>query len=781
VKQSHRGVSLQSVLTAAGLAIFLLASPVIGDVLHVSPGGQGTPDIQSAIDAAADGDTVLVAAGVYAGPVDFRGKAVAVEGDGATIFGTGGTVVVCNSEEGPDSRLIGFTITGGSAPFGGGMYIGAESSPTVIDCTFSGNAAGVSGGGMFVGFESHPTVTGCVFIGNTAAEGGGMAVASESHPAVSGCTFTGNASTGDGGGMHNDAESSPAVIGCTFIDNTAGGDGGGMANRLESDPALMSCVFDGNSAVGDGGAVANDSESKPAVTDCTFTDNTAGGDGGAMANRLESSPVLANCVFNGNTAGGDGGAMANRFESSPVVTNCTFVGNDAADAGGGLACFSESSPIVTNCVLWGNSSGAASGTSTPVHAEGESAPDVAYSCVQDGWAGTGNVSADPRLVDALGADGLSGTGDEDLRPGADSPCIDAGDNTAVPPDVVTDVDGNPRFVDAASHPDVGNPDGINPIVDMGAYEAAGGTPASPQGWVLWHHRVSGDYSLWMMNGGSVLSGSGSLETVPSASWQVAGLGDFDGDGNAYDILWRHLLIGNNAIWFMDGRSLRSDSGRIQEMDNMNWAVAATGDFDGDGKSDILWRHQALGKNSLWLMDARTLRPGSGPLPVVPDTDWAVAGAGDFNGDGRSDVLWRHGITGRNSLWLMDGTSVLPETGPLPEVRNLDWMIVGTGDFNGDGRSDILWRHQTLGKNSMWLMDGRSLLGGAGPIQQVLKPAWKVVGTADFDGDGKCDILWRHAVNGNNSVWLMNGPEPRQGTAPTQAVADTDWIVVGTAD
>jgi hypothetical protein len=756
MKHPKRGISLQRVLTAAGLGILLPAFPVTGDVLQVSAGAQGPPDIQSAIDAATDGDTVLVAAGVYAGPINFRGKAVTVEGDGATIVGTGGTVVICNNEEGPDSRLIGFTITGGSAPLGGGMYVGAESSPTVIDCVFTGNVAGVSGGGMYIGFESHPTVTGCVFSGNTAGEGGGMANASESNPAVSDCTFTGNASTGDGGGMHNDSESNPAVTGCTFSDNTAGGDGGGMANRLESNPML---------------------------TDCVFTGNTAGGDGGGLANHLESNPMLTNCVFNGNTAGGAGGALSNTLESSPRLTNCTIVGNVAHDSGTAIACFFESAPILANGVVWGNSSGAA-GASAPIRAEGESAPWITYSYVEGGWTGaggTGNVSADPEIVDALGPDGLAGTGDEDLRLGADSPCIDAGDNTVVPLDVVTDLDGNPRFVDAVNHPDVGNPDGINPIVDIGAYEAAGVTPASPRAWVLWHHRVSGDYSLWMMNGGSVLSGSGPLETVPSAAWLMAGLGDFDGDGSAYDILWRHQLIGNNAIWFMDGRSLRFDSGRIHELDNLHWAVAATDDFDGDGKSDILWRHRTLGKNSLWLMDARTLRPGSGPLPTVKDTDRVVAGTGDFNGDGRCDVLWRHEITGNNSMWLMDGASVLPESGPIADIPDPDWIVAGTGDFDGDGRADILWRHGVHGGNSMWLMDGKSLRPGSGPIREVPSPNWKVVGTADFDGDGMCDILWRHAVNGNNSVWLMNGPELRQGTDPTKPVTDTDWIVVGTAD
>ena len=75
--------------------------------------------------------------------------------------------------------------------------------------------------------------------------------------------------------------------------------------------------------------------------------------------------------------------------------------------------------------------------------------------------GDGNIDFDPLFVDPFG---------NDYRLLSGSPSIDAGDNTAVPADIVTDLDGNPRFADDPDTPDTGNPDGINPIVDMGAYE-----------------------------------------------------------------------------------------------------------------------------------------------------------------------------------------------------------------------------------------------------------------------------------------------------------------------
>ena len=85
--------------------------------------------------------------------------------------------------------------------------------------------------------------------------------------------------------------------------------------------------------------------------------------------------------------------------------------------------------------------------------------------------GPGNIDIDPLFIDPDGPDDDPDIfEDNNYRLSADSPCIDAGDNTAVPDDVTTDLNGNPRFVDDPATPDSGNPDGINPIVDIGAHE-----------------------------------------------------------------------------------------------------------------------------------------------------------------------------------------------------------------------------------------------------------------------------------------------------------------------
>ncbi len=86
---------------------------------------------------------------------------------------------------------------------------------------------------------------------------------------------------------------------------------------------------------------------------------------------------------------------------------------------------------------------------------------------------------------------------------------------------------------------------------------------------------------------------------------------------------------------------------------MNWSIAGVGDFNGDGKSDILWRHTS-GVNYVWYMNGVTLTGGD-YIPTVPDMNWAIAGVGDFNGDGKPDILWRH-TSGVNYVWYMNGVT-----------------------------------------------------------------------------------------------------------------------------
>ena len=294
------------------------------------------PTIQAAIVAAVDSDEVVVAQGEYFEQIDFSGKAITVRSTNpdnpaivvTTIINGGGTgtVVTCASGEGSDTVLNGFVITNGDSPGGGGM-LNQESSPTVSNCTFSGNSAALGyGGGMYNNLSS-PTVSNCRFSGNTAdLFGGGIYNNGDSSPTVSNCTFSGNSATvGYGGGICSE-DSTIALLNCTLSDNTAGLFGGGMYNG-NSSATVSNCTFSGNTAtVGNGGGMYN-SLSDPMVSNCTFSGNLTWMHGGGMCNE-ESSPAVSNCLFSENSAvSGCGGGMCNVLPSAPVITDTIFCKN----------------------------------------------------------------------------------------------------------------------------------------------------------------------------------------------------------------------------------------------------------------------------------------------------------------------------------------------------------------------------------------------------------------------------------------------------------------------
>jgi len=335
----------------------------------------------------------------------------------------------------------------GEDGFGAAMY-NEDSSPTLTSCTLHGNRAGHLfsrgfGAGMY-NTNSSPTLTECSFVSNEAGyfengEGGGMANV-DSSPTLTDCTFVGNGATGAGGGMLN-INSSPVLTDCLFEGNHGwgytwfSGYGAGMFNGSNSLPALIRCVFANNDAYGEGGGMLN-SNSSPMLTDCIFEENEAEMMGGGMSN-WNGAPMLTNCIFVGNYSWDVGGGMYNDG-SSPVLTNCVFSGNEGYFGGGGIH---EGSPTLTNSVLWGDIPDEIDGTAT-----------AAYSDIQGGYAGEGNIDADPLWVDPA-------NGDYHLT--AASPCIDAGSNDApnLPP---FDFEGDERIID-------GDEDGLA-TVDMGVDE-----------------------------------------------------------------------------------------------------------------------------------------------------------------------------------------------------------------------------------------------------------------------------------------------------------------------
>ena len=107
-----------------------------------------------------------------------------------------------------------------------------------------------------------------------------------------------------------------------------------------------------------------------------------------------------------------------------------------------------------------------------------------------------------------------------------------------------------------------------------------------------------------------------------------------------------------------------------------------------------------------------------------------------------------------------------------------WQVRGLADFNGDSRPDVLWHHPATGELYVWFLEGTVFRGGAKLTPNRVAAAWAVAQVADFDRDGRADLLWRNSSTGELYVWYLDGTGVVSSAYVTpDRVANPDWTVV----
>jgi predicted outer membrane repeat protein len=429
--------------------------------------------IQAAINAAIDGDTVVLSEGIYKGEgnrdIDFLGKAITIRSTNPSDPRVvASTVIDCDgrgrgfifrSGEKSLSVLSGVTITKGLGPrqtFGpgtarscGGAIYCYNSSPIISHCRIVGNQAdhhgGVSGVGGAIACQanSNPTFDDCVISDNFADEnGGGIASRFNSSPALSYCTITDNQAGEEGGGIHS-TDGDPKLSHCIITNNVAGTDGGGIYCQSGS-PTITHCRIANNRASQNGGGI-NSYYCWLTITNCMVAANSADQDGGGIYSYLTDHEVL-NTTIAGNLAHDKGGGICFPSASDTWIRNCTLTNNSAA-YGGAVCCYYIGDHTLTNCILWSDS--AVYGPEIAI-CGANSHLTVSYNNIQGSCAlvytessipanslnwGQGNIDADPCFADPNNGDyhlkSQAGRWDANsqswVKDDVTSPCIDAGD------------------------------------------------------------------------------------------------------------------------------------------------------------------------------------------------------------------------------------------------------------------------------------------------------------------------------------------------------------------
>ena len=252
-------------------------------------------------------------------------------------------------------------------------------------------------------------------------------------------------------------------------------------------------------------------------------------------------------------------------------------------------------------------------------------------------------------------------------------------------------------------------------------------------------------------------------------------GDFTGDRKS-DVLWRHATLGEVWLWPMDGAARTAET-YVRTIADTEWEIRGQGDQDGDGDADLLWRNKTTGAIYCWPMTGTI--PDDEIYVATVDPAYDIVGTGDFDGDGKSDILWRHTTLGDVWIWLMDGAAPKPGGQVYIDLVDPGYVVKGVGDLDADTKADIVWHHATLGDVWVWLMNGTTRLDQIW-VGTVPDTGYQIQGVADFTGEGNADIVWQHATLGDVWIWTMNGAS-REAETYVATVPDTNYQIAGTGD
>lgn len=255
-----------------------------------------------------------------------------------------------------------------------------------------------------------------------------------------------------------------------------------------------------------------------------------------------------------------------------------------------------------------------------------------------------------------------------------------------------------------------------------------------------------------------VTGNIHIQTLPSVTpinlggaptFRAVGTGQFTADTNRNaGLILQDSVTGMIALYTDIATAPVVTFLSTQPVSN-DWKAITAGDFDGDAASDILLQSQTSGAAQIMFLNSGfgeavgQVDNVSAPI-AAPGANWKVISSGDFDGNGKSDILWQNNVTGQTEVYLMNGASIATTGAALSPGVN--YTAIGSGDFNNDGKSDILFRNTTDESAMIWTMNGAAQSGPAINIGQIA-PGFTLKGAEDVNNDGYSDLLWQEPTIG----------------------------------
>jgi len=275
-----------------------------------------------------------------------------------------------------------------------------------------------------------------------------------------------------------------------------------------------------------------------------------------------------------------------------------------------------------------------------------------------------------------------------------------------------------------------------------------------------------------------LSGGGSVPASASDATTIvpAVIGDFDGNGKP-DLVWQYT-DGSVVVWYLGGADGSSyQSAALLSGPSSGWRIAAVADLNGDGIPDLIWQ-SSDGSVVVWYMggaNGSTYR--SAALLAGPSSGWRIVAVADLNGDGIPDLIWQ-GSDGSVVVWYMSGANGSAyQSAALLASPSSGWRIAAVADLNGDGIPDLIWQSSD-GSVVVWYMGGAN--GSTYQNSALLagpSSGWRIAAVADLNADSRPELIWQ-SNDGSVVAWYMGGANgSTYQSAALLSGPSSGWLVV----